>query len=178
MSYIDIVWKSNNNKLAFINTLNTNVLDVMTSKCNVTISGVKQITEKYKVNHEFDWILIEDFAKKYEHKYQFKNYFKDQFLSKKKFFGDVDLVIRKKYNICQDIYNMEKAKSVFQKPSPACMEIILNKLMQTLAPRKSPVFFGTIQNVISQAFMDYIQKQKQRRSIEAVVFSQQGNLES
>ena len=40
------------------------------------------------------------------------------------------------------------------------MEIILNKLMQTLAPRKSPVFFGTIQNVISQAFMDYIQKQK------------------
>jgi hypothetical protein len=69
MSYIDIVWKSNNNKLAFINTLNTKVLDVMTSKCNVTISGVKQITEKYKVHHEFDWILIEDFAKKYEHKY-------------------------------------------------------------------------------------------------------------
>ena len=53
MSYIDIVWKSNNNKLAFINTLNTMKLDVMTYKCNVTIQGVKQITEKYRVNDEF-----------------------------------------------------------------------------------------------------------------------------
>ena len=41
MSYIDIVWKSNNNKMVFINTLNTKVLDVMTVKCNVTLSGAK-----------------------------------------------------------------------------------------------------------------------------------------
>lgn len=167
-TYIEMVWQSKNNKIAFIKIQNPQMLDQLdqvTGSFNVsskyidgTLMEIKRIVSNLRIYDQIDWQPIEIQS------LQFKK--KQETIANKdlvKFQREVDKLFIYNLNVRDDRYNIypkgeedsDEERDLYINPSEICLDAIKHMFTSSKI-RLSPVCFNSILSIVPQFTIDYI----------------------